>query len=71
MSQDVSPRIFVPAAAGTYGPGRSTERWIDGELAQSFPASDPPSWTMGNERSAEGNERSADPRSAAPARRNP
>jgi hypothetical protein len=23
------------------------ERWIDDELAQSFPASDPPSWVSG------------------------
>lgn len=26
---------------------RAFERWIDDELAQSFPASDPPSWVSG------------------------
>lgn len=25
----------------------STERWMDAQLAQSFPASDPPSWSLG------------------------
>jgi hypothetical protein len=34
-------------AASAEAERRRRERQIDDELAQSFPASDPPSWTMG------------------------
>lgn len=64
MSQDVSPRNFAPVKTDARGPGRPAERWIDDELAQSFPASDPPSWTMGGARPA------GHP-SATPTRRSP
>lgn len=37
----------MPPAAGAGESVLARERRIDDELAQSFPASDPPSWVMG------------------------
>lgn len=46
MNQQPSPSFFHPATS--IPPLRkAVERWIDDELAQSFPASDPPSWVSG------------------------
>lgn len=64
MSQDSCPRSRAPSESSAGGLGPATENWIDDELAQSFPASDPPSWTMGGEQPC------GDP-AAAPARRIP
>lgn len=49
-----------PVARDTPGQGEMSEDEIDGNLAASFPASDPPSWTLGtNHQQESGSERPA------------
>jgi hypothetical protein len=62
------PLSLEPDETGGRG---ATERWIDDELAQSFPASDPPSWTMGTAqpeepRAENATERDANARAVSP-----